>query len=1194
MSLTCRVQYLNDIDPFSYTTNFPDPARPPQHTFSVTLPLINQLAAVHRLLKSPHRLDDAALQLYKDGDYGSYLDLEASISEQQEEFEGFQSNKKNSIVLRTQLSVRVHTIIEKLLTSEGRELRRALFSLKQIFQEDKDLVHEFVQNDGLSCLIKVGSEADQNYQNYILRALGQVMLYVDGMNGVMDHNQTIQWLYSLISSKFRLVVKTALKLLLVFVEYTESNCMLLIKAVQAVDYNQGVLPWHNIMKLLKDFDSADTELLIYATTLINKVLNGVPDQDTYYDQTDALEEQEIERIIQRYMSKPGTDLDLLQQFQIYEAVLQYEDGEEIGGTPIRHLDESIRKTLRNRKSVSEANERRKSRRHSTGTAPHRQPLCRNSINRSLQINREEDNESSSSQSSEVNASQLNGCYKDSNKATDAGVTPALRRRRERAERQRSFMREQQESAALLKQNEEDKNENEIGNYTNALQQRIANGNLSRKDITIMNAVNKMDSEENLTKQPWILYDDTQAPPIDENGENDNDNDRNVRLQLKRENTVKDLTQKLANQNILHSPSDENKPNRIGDMTGLISKAKEGLAKSKSKADVIKSPTAESPPKLEVKKSENELRWEELVANLDRPLNLCDMDFTDLASDDEADVLAPAAVFNGIPPPPPPLKENGAPPPPPPSGKVPAPPAFGATVPRLSKPSETKIPIKKNKKTVKLFWREVRDDPVCALKLKTGFIWDELKPVTVDTQKLEHLFESRAKDLITKKQQEMNKNKEIIVLDPKRSNAINIGMTKLPPPRSIKTAILKMDATIMNREGIEKLLTMLPTEEERSKIQEAQAANPDLPLGSAEQFLLTLASISELPARLKLWAFKLDFENSEREIAEPLMDLKQGIELLRANKTFRGILSTLLSIGNFLNGNEVKGFQIDYLAKVPEVKDTVHKHSLLHHLCHIVMEKFPDATDLYSEIGAITRASKIDFDELALNIQRLESDCKASWDHLKLIAKHDGSTMMKVKMSDFLSDCAERIILVGIIHRRVTNRFLKFLLWLGIPLHQISDTKPNEFCRIVSEFALEYRTTRERVLQQLEKKANHRERNKTRGKMITDIGKFRTKEDRADAELRQLLGSDISDVESMQGTLPWRRTRRDSNRAFLGQANGNLTDGDDEILESLVKTATKGPSRTAPRERKRTRHADRKSLKRSRTRENNPFGSRDSP
>ncbi|KAK0089326.1 hypothetical protein PV325_007870 [Microctonus aethiopoides] len=39
-------------------------------------------------------LDDTALQLYKDGDYGAYLDLEASISEQQEEFESFQTKRQ--------------------------------------------------------------------------------------------------------------------------------------------------------------------------------------------------------------------------------------------------------------------------------------------------------------------------------------------------------------------------------------------------------------------------------------------------------------------------------------------------------------------------------------------------------------------------------------------------------------------------------------------------------------------------------------------------------------------------------------------------------------------------------------------------------------------------------------------------------------------------------------------------------------------------------------------------------------------------------------------------------------------------------------------------------------------------------------------------------------------------------------------
>lgn len=57
--------------------------------------------------------------------------------------------------------------------------------------------------------------------------------------------------------------------------------------------------------------------------------------------------------------------------------------------------------------------------------------------------------------------------------------------------------------------------------------------------------------------------------------------------------------------------------------------------------------------------------------------------------------------------------------------------------------------------------------------------------------------------------------------------------------------------------------MIPTEEEKQKIQEAQLANPEAPLGSAEQFLLTLSSISELSARLHLWAFKMDYETTEK-------------------------------------------------------------------------------------------------------------------------------------------------------------------------------------------------------------------------------------------------------------------------------------------------------------------------------------------
>ena len=67
-----------------------------------------------------------------------------------------------------------------------------------------------------------------------------------------------------------------------------------------------------------------------------QALNAIPDQDTFFDVTDWLEEQGMERVVQRHMNKKGADLDLLEQFQIYEAVLKHEDGDE--ESPMLQLD----------------------------------------------------------------------------------------------------------------------------------------------------------------------------------------------------------------------------------------------------------------------------------------------------------------------------------------------------------------------------------------------------------------------------------------------------------------------------------------------------------------------------------------------------------------------------------------------------------------------------------------------------------------------------------------------------------------------------------------------------------------------------------------------------------------------------------------------------------------------------------------
>ncbi|XP_020951939.1 FH1/FH2 domain-containing protein 3 isoform X8 [Sus scrofa] len=1425
-TLACRVQFLDDTDPFN-STNFPEPSRPPLFTFREDLALGTQLAGVHRLLRAPHKLDDCTLQLSHNG---TYLDLEATLAEQRDELEGFQDDagrgKKHSIILRTQLSVRVHACIEKLYNSTGRDLRRALFSLKQIFQDDKDLVHEFVVAEGLTCLIKVGAEADQNYQNYILRALGQIMLYVDGMNGVINHNETIQWLYTLIGSKFRLVVKTALKLLLVFVEYSESNAPLLIQAVSAVDTKRGVTPWSNIMEILEEKDGVDTELLVYAMTLVNKTLSGLPDQDTFYDVVDCLEELGIAAVSQRHLNKKGTDLDLVEQLNIYEVALRLEDGDETAEPPPSGRRDRRRASVcggggSGAGGESRGLDRRRSRRHSVQSikspvsAPSSpcSPSAPGFKTSQVQDLREKySNFSSNSNHSPRPASGANMPSTPTSsvsppqetrleRSSPSGLLTSSfrqhqeslaaereRRRQEREERLQRIEREERNKFSreyLDKREEQRQAREERYKYLEQLaaeahekELRSRSASRGRADLSLdltspaapassaplSHSPRSLDSQEALTvssaspgtpQPPQVSTGDPEPHPgaepeaeaevgqvtdeargevapartgAESEVEQALERDREEQASLsekERQNEAVNERDNCSASSISSSSSTlerEDKEDKLsrdrgtglwsagvqdasvneqcGDILtskrfmldmlyahnrkpvddeekgeGETRRTEEGAeavatlasristlqANSLAQDESIKrvdvgcldnrgsvkafaekfnsgdlgrgspSPDTELHDKVAEKasaqpKTESDYIWDQLMAN-PRELRIQDMDFTDLGEEDDIDVLdvdlghteapgpppPPPPTFLGLPPPPPPPLLDSVPPPPVPGNLLAPPPVFNAPqglgwpqVPR-GQPAFTK-----KKKTIRLFWNEVRpfEWPCKNNGRCREFLWSKLEPIKVDTSKLEHLFESKSKELsVSKKTAADGKKQEIIVLDSKRSNAINIGLTVLPPPRTIKIAILNFDEYALNKEGIEKILTMIPTEEEKQKIQEAQLANPEVPLGSAEQFLLTLSSISELSARLHLWAFKMDYETTEKEVAEPLLDLKEGIDQLENNKTLGFILSTLLAIGNFLNGTNAKAFELSYLEKVPEVKDTVHKQSLLHHVCTMVVENFPDSSDLYSEIGAVTRSAKVDFDQLQDNLCQMERRCKASWDHLKAIAKHEMKPVLKQRMSEFLKDCAERIIILKIVHRRIINRFHSFLLFMGHPPYAIREVNINKFCRIISEFALEYRTTRERVLQQKQKRANHRERNKTRGKMITDTdeedevesGKFSGSspapssqpqglsyaEDAAEHEnMKAVLKTSSPAVEDATPVLGVRTRSRASRGSTSSWTMGmddspNVTDdAADEIMDRIVKSATQVPSqRVVPRERKRSR-ANRKSLRRT--------------
>ncbi|MEQ2290681.1 hypothetical protein AMECASPLE_005641 [Ameca splendens] len=472
-------------------------------------------------------------------------------------------------------------------------------------------------------------------------------------------------------------------------------------------------------------------------------------------------------------------------------------------------------------------------------------------------------------------------------------------------------------------------------------------------------------------------------------------------------------------------------------------------------------------------------WDTIIKPAAR-LCLSTLDFSDLWDEDDSEedeelLTSPPSQHLSLAPPPPPL-----PPPPPPPLASPL-------------PSSSKGKVIKGH-TLKLHWRELQN--LAPLPRMTRFgkqtIWAGLEPVHLDTNRLEYLFESKATSTSFTVVSGRQKQSSVSVLGMKRSNIITIALSSLPPPRLLPPAIYSMDSSVLDREDIQRLQALIPTEEELCLINEAKAQNPHSPLAQAELCLLTLGEIPHLSTRLQLWTFALDYDSLEKEIAEPLFHLKLAMEQLAASQTFRCILATVLAIGNFLNGCKARGFELSYLGKLSQVRDTHTRQPLLHHVCVLLLQLYPQSSDLYSDITAVTKAGKCDYSQVQSNLVQLEATCKASWEQLKVLegteekrkggkggkgekgkGKDDVTLFapegsIRHRLPKILKECEERLKVLRAVHRRVINRFHSFLLFLGYSRTMVRDTRAEDFCRTISNFSLEYRSTRQAVLLQRER------------------------------------------------------------------------------------------------------------------------------
>ena len=133
-----------------------------------------------------------------------------------------------------------------------------------------------------------------------------------------------------------------------------------------------------------------------------------------------------------------------------------------------------------------------------------------------------------------------------------------------------------------------------------------------------------------------------------------------------------------------------------------------------------------------------------------------------------------------------------------------------------------------------------------------------------------------------------------MLDPKRSNAVGILISRLPSISEIRSAIAALDEAALGREQLEQVLMQMPTAEEEEALKAMDG--PDVVWDKPDAFLRMLLSVPRVTSRLRSWSIQRAFEERAAEVEAPLETLRRAYEGLCESEGLRALLATLLAFG----------------------------------------------------------------------------------------------------------------------------------------------------------------------------------------------------------------------------------------------------------------------------------------------------------
>jgi len=139
---------------------------------------------------------------------------------------------------------------------------------------------------------------------------------------------------------------------------------------------------------------------------------------------------------------------------------------------------------------------------------------------------------------------------------------------------------------------------------------------------------------------------------------------------------------------------------------------------------------------------------------------------------------------------------------------------------------------------------------------------------------------------------------------KRSQQVLIVLKSLGlPSKQIREALHKMDENVITQEKLMKLMDIIPTPDEQTTVEKEIGqlnAGDATGFGEVEQFFYTLCDFYHLEQRLRLWLFKMQFNEIMQTWLEQFKHIQKTCDKVKNSKELQTLFAIILAFGNQMN------------------------------------------------------------------------------------------------------------------------------------------------------------------------------------------------------------------------------------------------------------------------------------------------------